>query len=40
MAVKATLEVVENAGHFLPFEQPDIVAELVVDWLQKTISSE
>ena len=40
MAGDASLQVVENAGHFLPLEQPDVVADLVVDWLQKTISPE
>lgn len=28
-----TLEIVEDAGHFLPLEAPDRVAELIFDWV-------
>lgn len=31
---QARLEVVENAGHFAPVEQPDIVAQLLANWAQ------
>ncbi|MEK9556300.1 MAG: alpha/beta hydrolase, partial [Gammaproteobacteria bacterium] len=27
------LEVVKRAGHFLPFESPDVVSFLVNDWM-------
>jgi pimeloyl-ACP methyl ester carboxylesterase len=30
------LEVVKGAGHFLPFECPDIVATLIDDWIEWT----
>lgn len=30
------LEVVKRAGHFLPFECPDIVATLIDDWIERT----
>jgi pimeloyl-ACP methyl ester carboxylesterase len=30
------LEVVKRAGHFLPFECPDIVATLIDDWIEQT----
>ena len=33
MVVDAELHVVENAGHFLPVEQPDLTAELITNWL-------
>ena len=29
------LEVVKRAGHFLPFECPDIVATLIDDWIER-----
>jgi protocatechuate 4,5-dioxygenase alpha subunit len=29
---QARLEIVEDAGHFAPVEQPEIVAKLVADW--------
>ena len=35
MAPNAELHVIENAGYFLPVEQPDFVAELIAGWLQK-----
>jgi pimeloyl-ACP methyl ester carboxylesterase len=31
----AQLEIIENAGHFAPLEQPALVAELVADFLQR-----
>lgn len=31
---QARLEIVENAGHFAPVEQPDHVARLLADWAQ------
>ena len=33
MVADAELHVVENAGHFLPVEQPDLTAELITNWL-------
>lgn len=30
---QARLHIIENAGHFAPFEQPDAVAALMRDWL-------
>ena len=30
----ATLHIVENAGHFLPVEQPDETTRLIADWLR------
>jgi pimeloyl-ACP methyl ester carboxylesterase len=30
------LEIVKRAGHFLPFECPDIVATLIDDWIERT----
>ena len=35
MARNARLHVVENAGHFLPAEQPTVVAFLIVNWLEE-----
>ena len=34
MAQQADLHVVQNAGHFLPVEQPDVVAKIISDWLK------
>ena len=33
MARNARLQIFENAGHFLPVEQPDAVARSVSNWL-------
>ena len=33
MAQQAELHVVENAGHFLPVEQPEMMVKLISDWL-------
>jgi pimeloyl-ACP methyl ester carboxylesterase len=29
---QARLEIIDNAGHFAPVEQPDAVADLLVDF--------
>jgi pimeloyl-ACP methyl ester carboxylesterase len=31
----ARLEVIENAGHFAPVEQPDAVADILVPFLEE-----
>ena len=31
---QARLEIIENAGHFAPVEQPDIVAQVLANWAQ------
>ena len=33
--VGSQVEVVQGAGHFLPFERPDVVASLVHDWIEE-----
>ena len=33
MAQDADLHVIENAGHFLPVEHPELTAKLISDWL-------
>jgi|SRR5210317_868262 len=33
--VGSQVEVVRGAGHFLPFERPDVVASLVHDWIEE-----
>ena len=33
--VGSKVEVVQGAGHFLPFERPDVVASLVHDWIEE-----
>lgn len=35
MAQDAKLHVIENAGHFLPIEQPDAITEVITAWLKK-----
>lgn len=30
----SVLKIVENAGHFAPLERPDIVADIIIEWLQ------
>lgn len=31
----ARLEVIEDCGHMTPFERPDILAKLLIDWISK-----
>lgn len=33
--VGSQVEVVQGAGHFLPFERPDVVVSLVHDWIEE-----
>ena len=33
--VGSRVEVVQGAGHFLPFERSDVVASLVHDWIEE-----
>ena len=34
MARHATLQVVEDAGHFLPIEKPAVITRLITDWIK------
>jgi pimeloyl-ACP methyl ester carboxylesterase len=31
----ARLEVIEDCGHMTPFERPDVLAQLLIDWISK-----
>jgi pimeloyl-ACP methyl ester carboxylesterase len=31
----ASVEIVENAGHFMQLEQPAVVNKLIIDWITK-----
>lgn len=33
--IGSRLEIVQDAGHFLPFERPDVVACLINDWIER-----
>jgi len=32
---QASLKIIENSGHMLPLEQPEILAQTVSDWLSQ-----
>lgn len=37
---QAHLEIIENAGHFAPVEQPDLVADLLAGWIAEISAQE
>lgn len=33
----STLKIIERGGHMLPLEQPDLIADLIISWLNNRV---